>query len=86
MSTETEVKTYSLAEIAKHNSNQSTWIIIHNNVYDLSVFLNEVSGVFGLFVHIVPFTRISLANPNGLHNISSLSFSDGISFFADHHI
>lgn len=40
---ETSAKTYSLAEIAKHNSNQSAWIIIHNNIYDLTGFLNEVS-------------------------------------------
>lgn len=40
---ETSVKTYSLAEIAKHNSNQSTWIVIHNNIYDVTKFLNEVS-------------------------------------------
>lgn len=40
---ESDVKTFSLAEIAKHNSNQSTWIIIHNNVFDLTAFLNEVS-------------------------------------------
>lgn len=40
--TDTSVKTYSLAEVAKHNSNQSTWIIIHNNIYDLTTFLNEV--------------------------------------------
>lgn len=39
---EPEAKTYSLAEVAKHNSNQSTWIIIHNNIYDLTAFLNEV--------------------------------------------
>lgn len=40
---ETSVKTYSLAEIAAHNSNQSTWVVIHNNIYDVTKFLNEVS-------------------------------------------
>lgn len=40
---ETNVKTYSLEEIAKHNSNQSSWIVIHNNIYDVTKFLNEVS-------------------------------------------
>lgn len=48
---ETEVKTFSLAEIAKNNSNQSSWIIIHNNVYDVTPFLNEVSAFFwGFFL------------------------------------
>ncbi|XP_031639588.1 cytochrome b5 [Contarinia nasturtii] len=41
---ETTVKTYSLAEIAKHNSNQTTWIVIHNNIYDVTKFLNEHPG------------------------------------------
>ncbi|XP_055311470.1 cytochrome b5 [Sitodiplosis mosellana] len=41
---ETSVKTYSLAEIAKHNSNQSSWIVIHNNIYDVTKFLNEHPG------------------------------------------
>lgn len=40
-----EVKTYSLAEIKAHNTNKSTWIVIHNNIYDVTEFLNEV-GTF----------------------------------------
>lgn len=36
------VKQLSLKEISVHNSNKSTWIVIHNNVYDVSEFLNEV--------------------------------------------
>lgn len=39
----TETKTYSLAEVAKHNSNKSVWFVIHNNIYDVTEFLNEVS-------------------------------------------
>lgn len=42
---ETSVKTYSLEEISKHNSNQSSWIVIHNNIYDVTKFLNEVSHI-----------------------------------------
>lgn len=41
---ETSVKLYSLADVAKHNTNQSAWIIIHNNIYDLTGFLNEHPG------------------------------------------
>lgn len=39
-----EVKTYSLAEIKAHNTNKSTWIVIHNNIYDVTEFLNEHPG------------------------------------------
>jgi len=42
--TESKDNSYSLAEVAKHNSNQSTWIVIHNNVYDVTTFLNEHPG------------------------------------------
>lgn len=37
---------YSLAEVKKHNDNKSTWIAIHNEVYDVTAFLNEVSYIF----------------------------------------
>lgn len=40
-----EVKQYSLAEVAKHNSNKSVWFVIHNNIYDVTEFLNEVSKI-----------------------------------------
>lgn len=39
---ETSVKKYSLADIASHNTNQKAWIVIHNNIYDVTEFLNEV--------------------------------------------
>ncbi|CAH0553534.1 unnamed protein product [Brassicogethes aeneus] len=35
---------YTLAEVQKHNDNKSTWIVIHNNVYDVTNFLNEHPG------------------------------------------
>lgn len=41
-----EYKQYSLADIAKHNNNKSTWLVIHNNIYDVTEFLNEVSFIF----------------------------------------
>jgi cytochrome b involved in lipid metabolism len=39
-----ETKLYSLAEVAKHNTNKTTWIAIHNNIYDVTEFLNEHPG------------------------------------------
>uniref|UniRef100_A0A3P9CXT6 Cytochrome b5 n=1 Tax=Maylandia zebra TaxID=106582 RepID=A0A3P9CXT6_9CICH len=38
------VKYYRLAEIEKQNSFKSTWIIIHNKVYDVTKFLEEHPG------------------------------------------
>lgn len=38
------VKYYTLEEIRKHNHNKSTWLILHHKVYDVTKFLEEVSG------------------------------------------
>ncbi|XP_062343563.1 cytochrome b5 isoform X2 [Cinclus cinclus] len=35
---------YRLEEVQKHNNSQSTWIIIHNRVYDVTKFLDEHPG------------------------------------------
>jgi len=40
---EKEVKYYRLSEVEERNSFKSTWIIIHNKVYDVTKFLEEVS-------------------------------------------
>jgi len=37
-------KEYTLAEVSKNNTNKSTWLVIHNNVYDVTAFLNEHPG------------------------------------------
>jgi cytochrome b involved in lipid metabolism len=37
-----EEKTYSLAEVAEHNSNQSLWVVIDDKVYDITKFMDEV--------------------------------------------
>lgn len=38
------VKKYTLAEVKSHNDSKSNWIVIHNNVYDVTEFLNEHPG------------------------------------------
>lgn len=38
-------KRYSLTEVATHNQKRSSWLIIHDNVYDVTKFLEEVSDV-----------------------------------------
>lgn len=37
---ETPSNRYSFAEVAKHNKDGDLWIVINNNVYDLSKFAN----------------------------------------------
>ncbi|CAH1968558.1 unnamed protein product [Acanthoscelides obtectus] len=37
-------KQFSLEEVKKHSDNKSTWVVIHNNVFDVTAFLNEHPG------------------------------------------
>lgn len=39
-----EAKLFSMKEIKEHNDNKSTWVVIHNSVYDVTAFLNEHPG------------------------------------------
>lgn len=34
---------YSLAEVAEHNTLQSLWLVVHDKVYDVTSFMEEVS-------------------------------------------
>lgn len=34
----------SSSEVKKHNNSESTWMVIHNDVYDVTTFLNEHPG------------------------------------------
>ena len=38
-----EQKKYTWEEIRKHNESRSLWIVVHNTVYDVSKFMEEVS-------------------------------------------
>lgn len=37
-----EKKEYSLAEVQKHKTAESLWLVIHNLVYDVTKFMDEV--------------------------------------------
>lgn len=38
-----ETKLYSMADVKAHVDSKSAWFVIHNNIYDITAFLNEVS-------------------------------------------
>lgn len=44
MEEKSNVKTYSLEEIAEHKEKKSVWVLIHHNVYDVTKFLEEHPG------------------------------------------
>lgn len=35
-------KTYTYEEVAKHNSRNDLWMVIHNKVFDITPFIDEV--------------------------------------------
>lgn len=35
-------KTFTLEEVAEHNEKKSVWLVIHDSVYDVTPFLDEV--------------------------------------------
>ena len=40
---EAETKVYRFEEVKKHRDAKSAWLVIHNKVYDVTKFLEEVS-------------------------------------------
>lgn len=40
-----DVKYYTRDEVQAHNMSKDTWLIIHDKVYDITSFLEEVRGV-----------------------------------------
>jgi len=39
-----ELKKYTLEEVKKHNDSRSSWIVVHDIVYDVTKFLEEHPG------------------------------------------
>ncbi|XP_050305222.1 cytochrome b5 isoform X2 [Anthonomus grandis grandis] len=39
-----ELKIFTTAQVKEHNTKSSVWIIIHNDIYDVTSFLNEHPG------------------------------------------
>lgn len=65
-------KLFTLAEVAKHNTNRSTWLCIHNSVYDVTEFLNEVR------LNIYWYTSISLRSKSNYVILTS-----GVSYLSN---
>lgn len=40
-----DVKCYTREEVQAHNMSKDTWLIIHDKVYDITGFLEEVRGI-----------------------------------------
>ena len=49
----TETKIFRLEEVKKHNSVKSSWVVIHNKVYDITKFLEDVSFIFTYMLNYV---------------------------------
>lgn len=45
MASDTTATTFRASEVAEHRDKKSSWIIIHDQVYDVSKFLDEVRVV-----------------------------------------
>lgn len=44
LKTMTEDKIFRMSDVKAHNSVKSTWVVIHNHVYDITKFLEEHPG------------------------------------------
>lgn len=39
-----KLPTFTWEEVAKHNTGESLWLVVHDKVYDVTSFMDEVSG------------------------------------------
>ena len=58
-----DVKYYTLEEIREHNMSSDSWLIIHDKVYDITGFLEEVRH---------PLSNSAINAVSSLHDSSSL--------------
>lgn len=43
-----QLPAYTWEQIKEHNHSKSLWVVVHDNVYDVTKFLEEVSWRIGL--------------------------------------
>jgi cytochrome b5 len=46
-----EIREIEMAEVRQHNTQDSTWLVIRGEVYDVTSFLNEHPGGFDMIVN-----------------------------------
>lgn len=59
---------YRLEEVQRHNTSQSTWIILHHRIYDVTKFLDEVGDRYAATVK-----RPAVGGGGGLPQLSEVN-------------
>lgn len=62
---EGDVKYFTLEEIGAHNMCNDTWLVIHDKVYDITRFLEEVKNIWCV---VTPILFLVFASNVCLHN------------------
>ena len=64
MESQSEVKVYRFEEVKEHKDVKSAWIVIHNKVYDVTKFLEEVGSSFTFRQYQICLKLIRLCSAN----------------------
>ena len=52
-----DLKTFTLEEVAKHNTREDCWVIVGTDVLDVTKYLDEHPGGFIFFLNFKPIIR-----------------------------
>ena len=52
-----DLKTFTLEEVARHNTREDCWVIVGTDVLDVTKYLDEHPGGFILFLNFKPMIR-----------------------------
>ena len=84
MASEAEAKVYKLEEVKEHNKSKgedrSIWVVIHDKVYDITKFLDEV--ILFYMLHALELT-IFLQHPGGEEILIENAGTDSTESFED---
>ena len=83
-----EPKFFSLKEVEKHNTtsseNKSIWLVIHDNVYDITKFLDEVRIKLDSLILIILFTSNGVFHNHLLFKLSLTQHPGGEEILVEH--
>ena len=86
MASEIEAKVFKLEEVKEHNKSKgedrSIWVVIHDKVYDITKFLDEVLCLCLLYLLQFPLT-LSLQHPGGEEILIENAGTDSTESFED---